>query len=293
MSITRRRALSALGAAATLSTDSATGARDTSSAKRTGDTRAIPILDPGFNVKTFGRLTGDLSGRPVYSVSAGSVFGLIPGNDPPLDEYGRLLFTVEGVSVRRCRLRADGSLEERSRGWMLYRSADTGAYIDAFVNPYTGEKLTVPALRSGIQGSVITANGPVVSANFNMESTVFNRPMLLRWRFAGPTAFISRHAFTRWKESSTGIQKTEMTLDNWTCRIADLLDESQTSLPSTTSWTSQTEWQSWLNMRGHPGTMLWHLNASRFKSISDLPPDLVRQCEQVLPGKLTEPLEWT
>lgn len=297
--LSRRAALgslTALGGSFALSTTP--GGTAVAATRRRGEdplalAATLPIRDPAFNVRTLGRLQGDLSGRTIWSFTSGQVFGLVPGDGPPLSEYGRLLYRVEGCAVKMSRTRADGATEERSRSWMFYKDAETGAYLTEFRNPYTGEMVPVPTFRGGISGSVMTVNGPEVSANFTMESTVFNRPLQLDWRFFGDQAWIYRHAFTRWLERSSGVHKTEMTLDCWVCRIEDIADERLTMIPSTYSWTSQTEWQSWLRMRGRPGAMLWRTDGVKLTSVEQLPPEFVAQSEKALPGKLTEPLSWT
>jgi hypothetical protein len=298
--LSRRHALAAALAAApalTLGAQTAQAARPAARKRSLAALQVaagkLPIDDPAFNVTVLGKLQGDLSGKVHYSYSVGLVFGLVPGEGPPLADYGRLLYRVEGVAVRMSRQAANGNIEERSRNWMFYRDAETGQYLDEFRNPYTGELLKVPTFRGGISGTVMTPNGPQVSANFSMESTVFNKPVRLDWRFVGDRALISRYAFTRWKESSSGNVKTEMTLDSWVCQIADLIDQQKLSrIPSTYNWTSQTEWQTWLGMKGRPGGLLWRIDRMLVSDIEELPRDFVERCEQLLPGKLSEPLSW-
>ncbi len=250
----------------------------------------LPTRDPKFNVKTLGRLQGDLSGKTVYAYSHGRVYGLVPGKGPSLAEYGRLLYLVEGVSVRSSELRKDGAISERTRNWLFYKNPETGNYLSEFDNPYTGEKVPVPTFRGGIGGAVIGVRGPEVAANFNMESTVFDRPMLLDWQFMGDHAWIYREAFTRWLEKSSGYHRTEMTLDCWVCKTSDIANDGLTHIPNACSWTSQTEWQSWLKMAGRPGAMLWRTDGTLLDSIEQLPPEFVKQCERELPGQLTAPL---
>ena len=298
--LSRRDALGALALAggATLTgavapmAPGATGRKDHRARELAARAAALPITDPAFNVRTLGRLQGDLSGRTIWSFGTGRVFGLLPGDAPPLSEYGRLLYRTDSVAVRMSRQRADGAIEDRSRNWMFYKDPDTNAYLSEFRNPYTGETVPVPTFRGGISGGVMTVAGPEYSANFSMESTVFGKPLLLDWRFVGEHAFINRHAFTRWKEGATGLHKTEMTLDTWVCRIEDVANPKLTRIPNTYAWTSQTEWQSWLKMRGHAGAMLWRNEGLALDSIDALPADFVAQSEKAMPGKLAEPLTW-
>ncbi|MCP5472397.1 MAG: DUF1838 family protein [Steroidobacteraceae bacterium] len=290
--VNRRKAIGTLGAAGSLlglaTSVSARGRRKVNTAVVAA---RLPIRDPAFNVMILGKLQGDLSGKTVYSYQQGRVFGLVPGDGPALGDYGRLLYRMEGGSVRSSRLRADGAVTEKSRGWLFYRDAETNAYISEFANPYTGETVSVPTFRGGITGGVVTVNGPELIANFPMESSVFNRPMLLDWHFFGERAWIYRHAFTRWREGASGVHRTEMTLDCWVCDVADVANEGLTHIPSSYSWTSQTEWQSWLRMRGKPGAMLWRTDGFVVDSIDQLPKEFVAQCERMLPGQLASPLE--
>lgn len=290
--LNRRQAMLSVGAAAGMAAMTRTAQAATRSSRKHAALAArLPIRDPAFNVHTLGRLEGDLSGKVVYLHRQGRVFGLRPGHGPELDDYGRLLYKAEGVSVRTSRLREDGAIVDKSRNWLFYRDPVTGEFLSEFTNPYTGETVPVPTFRAGITGGVSTTNGPELAADFPMESTVFNQPMLLDWNFMGDHAWIYRHAFTRWREGATSSYRTEMTLDCWVCRLDDVANPRLTHIPSTYSWTSQTEWQSWLRMKDEPGAMLWRHDGVLVRSIAELPQDFVEQCEKVLPGHLSAPLE--
>ena len=89
------------------------------------------------------------------------------------------------------------------------------------------------------------------------------------------------------------MHKTEMTLDCWNCRIADIANEKLTMIPNVYSWTSQTEWQSWLKMRGKPGAMLWRNEGVKVKSLEALPRAFVEQSDKKVPGALRDALSWT
>lgn len=252
--------------------------------------QSFPTGDPAYNVKVLGRLQGDLTGKRVYVMRDGLVFGLVPGEGPALNDYGRLLYRVQGCTVRELRLAADGSLRERSRSWLFYRDATTGEFLEKFRNPYTNESLSVPVFRAGISGTTLTAAGPEIHADFGMESSIFGQPPLLDWQFRGSRLALYRHGFTRWRENATGHLRTEFTLDCWLCDPAQVADESFTHIPNDHSWTSQTEWQSWLGMRGRPGAMLWRNDSSFFGDVAKLPQEFVLRSEQKLPGIFTSSL---
>lgn len=291
----RRDALHLLGlSAAGLSAAALATAPAAAAPRARGGTRpALPLDDPRFHMLTLAKLQGDLSGRPLYGYSRGKVFGLTPGEGLPIADYGRRLYDYEGGSVARSRLLPDGNVETVSRSFLFYTDPETGAYLSQWTNPVTGRTVPVPPFRGGISGSVLTPTGPRVSANFTMESTVFGRPPRLEFVTMGDVTFVSRVAFTRWTPKGATRARTEYTQDDWVVATADLLDPKRTSLPATSAWTSQTEWQTWLEMPpGTPGAQLWRAVGMKTHRLEDLPPAFLAEVAAKHPGILTDPLEF-
>lgn len=237
------------------------------------------------------KLQGDLSGRTVYSFQRGQVFGLISGQGLPIDQYGRRLYDYEGASVGRSRILPNGDIETKSRSWLFYTDPATGSYITTWHNPITGADVAVPPFRGGISGGTMTTMGPKVSANFSMESSVFNRPIDLRFVSIGDRTWVSRHAFTRWTPRGSTKARTEMTLDTWVAATRDITNPGLAQIPATSSWTSQTEWQTWLQMPDtQPGQQLWRADGMKVARIADLPPAFVAQCQAEHGSILTDPI---
>lgn len=255
--------------------------------------RGVDLDDPAFNLRALSRLQGDVTGKITYGFQRGQVFGIREGRGLPITDYGRRVYNYEGGGLRRSRVRADGAIETRSRGWLLYTDVETGAYLKRFPNPLTGELLDVPVFRAGISGGVLTLQGPETSANFTMESTVYGKPTLLEYAFIGDRAFVSRHAFTRWTPRGDSQARTEFTLDVWSCRARDLFSPGMAYIPNTSSWTSETEWQTWLKMPADiKGHQIWRADGMRVDRIADLPPDFIAASNAAAPGALTDALEF-
>jgi hypothetical protein len=253
----------------------------------------VDLKDPEFNLRALSRLQGGMDERVSYGFQRGQVFGILTGRGLPLDQYGRKIYGYEGGGLRKARVLPDGSVQTVSRGWLFYTDPETGEYITDFTNPYSNEKVTVPVFRAGISGGTLTKAGPTTSANFTMESTVYNRPTQLEYSFLGDRAIISRHAFTRWQPRNEPNKRTEMTIDVWDCAIRDLFNGRNTGIARTTSWTSQTEWQTWLKMPADVnGHQIWKADGSRVSSISDLPKKFVDRCmaDPETAKALTDPL---
>ncbi len=252
---------------------------------------ALDVHDAKAMMTILAKLQGDLSGRTVYSYQRGQVFGLISGQGLPINEFGRRLYDYEGASVGRSRILANGDIETKSRSWLFYTDPATGAYIKTWHNPVTGQDIAVPPFRGGISGGTLTPNGPKVSASFTMESTVFDHPVELRFVTVGDRTWISRHAFTRWTPRGSTTARTEMTLDTWVAATRDLTNPRLTQIPATSSWTSQTEWQTWLQMpASQAGQQLWHADGIKVARIADLPPAFVAQCQAEHGTILTDPI---
>ena len=254
---------------------------------------AIDTGDPRILMMILARLQGDVSGRIGYSYQRGQVYGLIGGQGLAIDHYGHRLFDYEGGSVARSRILPNGDVETRSRAWLFYTEPRTGEYLARWHNPITGDDIDVPPFRGGIGGSTLTPSGPKVNANFTMESSVFGVPTALDFVTVGDRTWISRHAFTRWTPKGTTIARTEITVDTWVASTRDMSNPRLTYIPSTSSWTSQTEWQSWLKMPpGQAGQQLWRADGTRVTTPAALPQRFLTHSQAEHPGILTSAIGW-
>ena len=194
-------------------------------------------------------------------------------------------------SVGRSRLLPNGDVETRSRTSLFYIDPASGAYLKSWRNPITGDEIEVPPLRRGVAGGTLTPTGPSVNANDALESSVFGSPAALEFKTIGERTWVSRHAFTRWTPTGGTRARSEMTLDTWIVATRDLRDTRLTTIPATSSWTSQTEWQTWLQMpEGQPGQQLWRSDGVKVSEVSALPASFVAQCRTRHRGMLSDPI---
>ncbi|RKR15254.1 uncharacterized protein DUF1838 [Maribacter vaceletii] len=250
------------------------------------------LNDPKDQLLIFEKIQGDISGKITYSYSEGRVFGIRPDKPDSLNVFGKEVFRYSGCGIKIMRLLENGNIETKSKGWLLYRDPKTNAFLSNMVNPYTGKEVEVPPFRAGIRGGEMTPLGPVVDANFNMESTAFNAPLNLVFTEMGDKIHITRHAFTKWFEKKSQTWRTEMTLDTYDVDRKYLTDRSYTHIPSEFHWTSETSWLSILKMQGTPGHMIWTSSGSTFFNKEDLPKDFIAATEEKQPGIFTEELKW-
>ena len=293
--ISRRKSLGLLTAAPALGLFASCSA-----AKNVGSTPAIQTLnkidydlnDPVDQLLIFEKLRGDMSGAKTYSYSEGRVFGIRPDNYDDINEFGKEVFRFSGCGMKIMRPVGTDKVETKSRSWLLYQDPATGEFLKEMKNPYTGSVVEVPPFRGGISGSTMTANGPVISANFKMESTAFDNPLNLVFTELGDRMHVTRHAFTKWFERKSETWRTEMTLDTYDFDKYLLYDKSLNHIPSSYHWTSQTSWLSLLKMSETPGHMIWTTNGRTFYRKDEMPPEFIAATEEKQPEIFSEPLTW-
>jgi hypothetical protein len=92
----------------------------------------LDLSAPAAAIETWVRLKGDTAGRVTYEWVTGVAYGA------PAGAPCRPLFGIESVTVRQVRSVGEAGYEEQNYVCRLYRDAATGAYIDRFLNPFTG-----------------------------------------------------------------------------------------------------------------------------------------------------------
>lgn len=253
---------------------------------------AYDLDNPIDQLIIFEKLRGDMSGVKTYGYSEGRVFGIRPDNYEDINQFGKEVFRFTGCGMKIMRPQGDEKVETKSRSWLLYQDPATGEFLKEMTNPYTGNVVEVPPFRGGISGSIMTANGPEVNANFKMESTAFNNPLNLVFSEMGDRMHVTRHAFTKWFESRSKTWRTEMTLDTYDFDKYLLYDRTLNHIPSDSHWTSQTSWLSLLKMSDTPGHMIWTTNGRTFYNKSDMPAEFIAATEELQPEIFSEPLTW-
>ena len=257
--------------------------------------QSLPFTpSPAFNVKTWGKFTADLSGRTVFAFTTDQVYGFKPqADDLTLEAFAKVLYGYQTCSARKAHQRDDGSVAIRQRTWIWSQDPDTGAFIDTLVNPYTGERVAATPMGSGVSEQVFTLKGPDFSrAPFPVESSEEEVPFTLDYRIVGDKAFVTRRGFTRFQTPGITWHKLEADLVSHACSVADLTSSDLTHIPSTWSHNLVAEWQTWMNMHGTPGHILFKGNGAHLDSPTQLPADFQTAVNGRFPGTLADAAAW-
>lgn len=154
----------------------------------------VPIRfdDPIWNREAAARLEADTNGEQVYGRCTGVICGVRPG------EAVRPMLTFEVFSTIRVLRQSDGSYQRMTKETILYTDPKTGAILDEWDNPYTGERVRVVHVANDPYNWIIasTVQPPAMPGLVTTGQAVpGGKPYLLNW-----TDFWSRHgsAHDRW-----------------------------------------------------------------------------------------------
>lgn len=247
---------------------------------------------PHDDLMIWGKLKADLSGRTLYSITTGTVWGFKPqADETTLDEFAKRLYGYATCSVRRGAVTADGLLRIRSRSWNFYLHPQTREFTRELLNPYTGKMVNAAPSIGVTREQTYSVAGPVGEAPaIPLETRQPPRPFDLQVRSIGDTAFVDESSFIRFKSKDISWYKLEGNLWSHACRLRDLTDPSLTHIPSTWTQNLIAEWQTWMNMHGEPGHILFKGDGCNVERVEHIPEDLRRYIETVSPGGLRESL---
>jgi|GEM_PF-7012407 len=247
----------------------------------------VDLSDPTQAMETWIRLKSDLSGRKTFEWMTGMVYGV------PDDEPSRPLFMVESVTVRETRKQPDGTFEERNFACRLYKDHESGAFIDQFDNPFTGQTVQFNvSCNPGIQVQ-LSERGLEIPADIPYESTALNVPMKLQKIDGGDHIILRHDAHATFIVPGTGEVRPEMSIDTFKLDEDDLNDTKLTALFPTYSWVSNTKWMSIFGMQDEPGHMIWDLHGRKFLEAENLPPAFRAALNSLEAGILEKPIDWS
>jgi len=222
------------------------------------------------------RLKGDVGGGVTYEWVRGTAYA-VPG-----DRDSFALFDIESVGW-----------EERNFACRLYRHAETGAYIDAFDNPLTGERTALAAACNDGFGVRYTEDEVALTGDIALESSALGRPMQLEILDLGDRLLVRRESHSRFTPPGAAAPRRELSIDSFTVDAAAFRDPSITDLDAVYTWTSRAEWMSSLGHGDRPGHMLWLVNGRKYRDVGDLPAEFRAALDARVPGALDRGIDWS
>ena len=243
------------------------------------------LSDPGTAMETWLRLKGDIAGGVTYEWATGTAYGV------PQNAEGVALFSIESVTVREIRSLEDDLYEERTIACRLYKDANSGAFIDDFVNPLNGRRTQLKTPCGPGQPVRYSSERVALLVNMPWESSILGRPVSLELLRAGDEVIVRRRALSAFTASGGKVRR-ELAVDTFALPAAALADPGITSLSASYSWDAVRDWSGFLDMGDIPGHMYWSVVGRKFRHAEELPAEFRTALKERHPGALELTPDW-
>jgi hypothetical protein len=253
------------------------------------------LVSPEDEFSIWTKLQADLSGRTVFAYTTGTVWGFKPqADDVTLAEFAKPLYGYVNVAARKATKRNDGAVVMKTRNWIMYLNPVTHAFMTEMRNPYTDKMVKSSPMASPTRDTVYTAAGPEqLPVSYPVEVDKAKRPYQMQVRKVGDKVFLTEANFTRLKPGNITWWKLEGQMMSYTARAADVRNTKLTHIPNTWSHNLVAEWQTWMEMHGTPGHILFKGDGTFVDGPGQLPADIRATIEEIAPGGLREVQSWS
>jgi hypothetical protein len=241
--------------------------------------------DPAVVDRWHRKLAYALDDRPVFWWKLGTKYGVVDGEVTPL--WGMQVFFVHQVRAHRERDFDVASLEV-----VFLTDLATGALLDRWRNPYTGEMLPVPNRVFGPEVQTLGGAGGGVGVESEMPGVSVRRQHSF-----GPATIVGDDVWLPVDTTSVvtprrgGSRPFRVSdLETFHGRLGDLERARVRSAPATAVLHIISSWQGWLRMGDRPGSQVTRLHATKAFSTRDLPTTIRALLEAHYPDILGAPL---
>jgi hypothetical protein len=209
-------------------------------------------------------------GEPMVYQWTGRAYSRVPG------ERDRLLFDVEGMSVRQCVTVAD---PQRGTGYrlvsrelMFYLDPRTGEVLRTWTNPWTNQAVEV----------LHVANDPV-NQRPSFERSADGAPYRFPGRIDGSKVLWAIEVPLFYEnplggdyQEAAGNQYHALEIFDFIAERGHVLDRRTRTADSGVAWVRIAPWLPWMNMGSRPGVMVFNATGHEVAGIDALP-DVVRR----------------
>jgi hypothetical protein len=257
------------------------------------------LADPVENVSIFTRISADLDtsrqGRVHYS---GKAFGVLEdGSVVPF--YG-----IEGMgSLRAIRHGDAGAYRFLFNEFAIYTDLETGAPLERWRNPVTGETVDVWHQRNGpVNYEIDPAKTDIAFFTLVGKSTDRAKGFRLPWTIDGKTASFRLDSISKrpnpldpakWKRESSGPTLPISEHSQYFLELADIENPKLTSLPFRAALQSLKPWHPWMLMGQRPGKVYTAMTSRKVAGIDALPAAVADYARRNFGAYLDAPESWT
>ncbi len=234
------------------------------------------LTDPVNNLRALVRVQGSLKEEDVPWWYDGTIYGIVGESAP------RPLVKFEGMEMYWVRHLGPNEFELIGNTVTFFRDLESGAMLETFANPYTGEVNAVtPAVQGGGAGRGFNYSVQGIRPTSFVDKMP-DKPLVLDWSMA------RNHM---WMHNQTvyppGLPPPRAQRQTMFVALDDFLDDSQASLPTVFSSTVFMPWLRWMNMGERPGHVVWHASGAKLRSLDELPAEYRARAEREYPERMS------
>lgn len=234
--------------------------------------------DPAMNLQHLVRMQGSLREENVPWWFSGMIFAVPSDRESP-----RPLVRFEGLETYWF-AHTPAGFRLGGHTVTFFRDVETNEFLQEFANPWTGRTDQVTAaVQGGNLGFEYTTRGiwPV-----RLDGTPFTEPegtgLRLQWQEQGPHVWLQHQTVYPPRMPGMFGQRQSIFV-----RRQEFSDPSLYALPSVFSSTVFMGWLAWMNMRDHPGHVIWHASGAKLRSLAEVPSDFLKRAEREHPERLS------
>jgi hypothetical protein len=249
----------------------------------------LDLADPRTRAKVRAKVQGSIAEETVYSFYRLHLYGYVnEGNLVPLT-------TMNNLNITKWKPLPNGNFAGTVFESGSYCKFDTDDAIDAWENPFTGEKRDVWPFVGGPLKVEVGPDGAVT------DETATVKPKAQRIDVIGDTVFVaSQSAFSfpnpmkpeEWPKESAGPTYFWDSHFVHAAKIADVLDPKLTRAGAFSQFQNLVSWHPWFGMGGKPGRTYGKAYGTKLKSLDDLPKAARATLEKQTP-EIFETEKWT
>ena len=196
------------------------------------------------------------------------------------------LMGFEGYNICRAEKLDDGTWRLVTRELTFYRDLATGAIIDAWDNPFTGERNTVVHVANDPVNTVLNAPGHSVPLPFEQAGDQLMLTLNI------PLAYPNPLSPAQFPAESSGPMYIGSEHFMFFAPLAAMTDPTLTQVPVTYGWTRVGPWLPWMRLGQRPGGLLYVAQGNKRASIAELPEDIQQRIARDYPEYARAPDAW-
>ena len=228
--------------------------------------------DPRSTAEGQIKLGATLDGTPAWWIYTGLIYAVRPNMRPVA------ILGIAGCESQWAEKRPDGSYVVSGVTASFFRDPATGAFLDGFVNPLTGKRVSAKANVLSGGGAIYPADGSSARAYGHIKDAVVapggfapsdpNKPLgAVRWDILGDSIMLMTDRAWNVPVEPQLEAQTQMADRN------DFFRQGLGRLPARYSATTIVPWMGWLEMGDIPGHLVWHTSGEKVFSPGRVPAD--------------------